>query len=371
VSGADPTEAVRRHLGGAARTVRSPGRVNLIGGQVDYHEGIVVSAALDLEVVVGFTPRSDTRVRVRSLDLGGVVEVAADGRDLPEAVEPRWGRLVASVVRALARRDRPPAGLDAVVATTLPIGAGLSSSAAFEVALALTLDAAAGVGGRDRRELARACQEAEHEATGVPCGIQDQLTCLFGTAGAALAIDCRDLAIRPVPLPAGLRIAVVHSGVPRALAASPWATRRAESLAVASALGLRVLRDAAPGQVAGEPRGRHVVSEIARAAAFAEALAASDVGALGPLLLASHASSRDDMEVSTPELDALVGELVRAGALGARLTGGGFGGCVVALVAAGDAERVVAEASSAYRAATGREPRAWIVTPAGAAALRG
>lgn len=359
---------LRELLDPAARVARAPGRVNLIGGQVDYHEGIVVSATLDRDVLTGFVPNADGRVRVRSLDLAGTVDVAADGTDVPSAIEPRWGRLVGGVVRELAAAGRPPVGLDAVVGSTVPMGAGLSSSAAFEVALGLALDAVAGIQ-RDRRELAALCRSAEHAATAVPCGIQDQLTSLFGMAGGAVRIDCRDLTVRPLSLPAGLRLLIVHSGIERTLEDSPWAARRAESFAVAEEIGLEVLRDATPELVAHRPRGRHVVSEIARADRFATALGAGDTAALGPLLVASHASSRDDMEVSTPELDALVVALVEAGALGARLTGGGFGGCVVALVDAAQARRVARAACARYRAATGRSPTPWVVNPGPAAAL--
>jgi galactokinase len=170
----------------------------------------------------------------------------------------------------------------------------------------------------------------------------DQLTSLCGRRGAALLIDCRSLAVDPVDLPAGLAILVVDSGIRRDLADTAYAARRAECEAIAARLGLRTLRDATAEQVADEPRARHVVSENARVLDFADALRRSDVEALGPLLLASHASLRDDFEVSTPELDELVARLVDAGALGARLTGAGFGGSVVALARAASAADVAA-----------------------------
>jgi galactokinase len=357
---------IRELLGDDATFVRAPGRVNLIGGQVDYHEGLVVSAALDRDVLVGFVPSDTGRVVVRSLDLDGAVAVAADGSDDATHVEPAWGRLVAGVVSSLARRARPPVGIDAVVASNVSIGAGLSSSAAFEVSVALALAAAADAE-IELRELALACQEAEHESTGVLCGLQDQLTSLFGVAGSALVLDCRSLEMRALPLPDDVAIVIVHSGVERTLERSEWVQRREESFAIARSLGLDVLRDATAEQVATSPRGRHVVSEIARVQRFAAALERGDVDALGPLLLASHASSRDDMQVSIPELDALVESLVEAGALGARLTGGGFGGCVVALVPADGAIAVSEQACDAYRAATGRDPTAWITRPASGA----
>jgi galactokinase len=184
----------------------------------------------------------------------------------------------------------------------------------------------------------------------------DQLASVAGRRGHALLIDCRSLAVEPVPLPDELAILAVHSGVSRRLAGSAYAERRAACEAVAARLGIPALRDATPEQVADDPRARHVVSENARVLEAAAALAAGDLDELGRLLAESHASLRDDYEVSTPELDALVAVLEDAGALGARLTGAGFGGCVVAAIRAGELDRVTAEACAAYRDATGLEP---------------
>jgi galactokinase len=346
-----------------ARRFRAPGRVNLIGGQVDYHEGWVVSMAIDRDVTVTARPRLDGRVIARSQDLAGVVAVAADASDDPRDIQPAWGRGIAGVVRVLADLGRAPVGADLEIASTVPIGGGLSSSAAFSVAVALALNDAAGFE-LPTHELALAAQRSEHVATGVPCGTQDPLSSVFGQAGHALLIDCRTLEIQPLPIPDELRVLVVHSGVPRTLEATPYARRRAESIEIGTRLGLRALRDATLEQVQDEPRGRHAVTEMARVRAFGEALRAGDIDALGPLMLASHASSRDDMEVSTPELDTLVECLVDAGAFGARLTGAGFGGCVVALVPRDRADTIATAASDAYRARTQREPISWIVAAA-------
>jgi galactokinase len=345
---------------------RAPGRVSLIGGQVDYHEGWVVSMAIDRDVTVSVRARDDERVVARSNDMTGVVDLAADATDEPRLVEPAWGRAVGGVLRVLADLGRTPVGADLQIASTVPIGAGLSSSAAFEVAVASALNEVAGFALLPR-ELALAAQQAEHVATGVPCGTQDQLTSVFGKAGHALLIDCRTFEIEPLPLPDTINVLVVHSGVPRILEGSPYAERRAESEAVATRLGMRVLRDATPEQVEAEPRGRHVVSEMLRVRAFADALRAGDLDALGPLMLASHASSRDDMDVSILELDELVDCLMNAGALGARLTGAGFGGCVVALVTSSRAEAIARYATAANRALFGLEPTAWIVQAANGA----
>jgi len=318
---------------------RAPGRVNLIGDHTDYNDGFALPLAVDLACVVRASPRDDGVVRITSDAFDSVVQVPADGSADPREVEPDWGRLVAGVIRSLAARGRAPAGIDADVASTVPSGAGLSSSAAFEVAVALALCAAAGLE-VEPRELARACRDAEELATGVPCGLMDQLASLCGRRDSALLLDCRSLDLEPVPLPDGLAVLVVDSGVERALENTAYAERRAECEAIAARLGLASLRDATAEQVADEPRARHVVSENARVLTFADALRRRDVDALGPLLLASHASLRDDYDVSTPELDALVEQLVSAGALGARLTGAGFGGSVVALVPAVGADAI-------------------------------
>ena len=343
-----------------SRTFRAPGRVSLIGGQVDYHEGWIVSLAIDREVRVRATGRGDGRVIARSSEFDGDVDIAADGRDEPSATRPEWGRPVAGVTRVLAELGRAPVGVELSISSTVPVGAGLSSSAAFEVACALALSDAAGFA-LENTELARAAQRAEHVATGVPCGIQDQMTSVCGRAEHAVFLDCRTLEVEHLLMPPELSVLVVHSGVPRRLEGSPYAQRRAESQRVAADLGLRVLRDATLDQVRELPRGRHVVTEMQRVREFARALRARDLEALGRLMLASHASSRDDMEVSIPELDILVACLVEAGAYGARLTGAGFGGCVVAIGPIEAAHAIADRATAAYRARTALEPTAWVV----------
>lgn len=349
-----------------SRRFRAPGRVNLIGGQVDYHEGWVVSMAIDRDVCVTARPRADGRIVARSDDIAGTVELAADASDDPRSIRPPWGRAVGGLVHVLAELGRAPVGAELDISSTVPIGGGLSSSAAFEVAVALALNAVAGFD-LPAQDLALAAQRAEHAATGVPCGTQDQLASVFGRAGHALLIDCRTLEIEPLLLPDTISVLVVHSGVPRTLEGSPYAQRRADSETVAARLGLRVLRDATLDQVRDDPRGRHAVTEMVRVRAFADALRVGNVDALGPLMLASHESSRTDMEVSTPELDALVDCLMDAGAIGARLTGAGFGGCVVALVETDRADGIAATATAAYEARTNLVPTPWIVRAANGA----
>jgi galactokinase len=270
---------------------------------------------------------------VCSREIEGTVELPADGHVDPISVAPAWGRMVAGVLAALAARGRAPVGLDAEIASDVPVGSGLSSSAAVAVAVAVACAHTARMT-LHRIDLALAARDAEHAASGVPCGVMDQMASVFGQAGHALLLDCRTLQITPVALPRAVAVVVVHSGVARRLEQSAYAQRRAACEAAATRLGVASLRDARPEQVAGDPIARHVVSENERVREFVDALRGGDVERCGELMLESHASLRDDFGVSTVELDRLVDRLVAAGAYGARLTGAGFGGCAVALCAA-------------------------------------
>jgi galactokinase len=302
----------------------APGRVNLIGDHVDYCGGPVLPMAIDL----GTTVRAEEAagwVELVSLDEPQVARVPVDVDD-PAAVSPPWARYVAGVVAGL----RPAHGVQGTVATTVPIGAGLSSSAALELAVALAL----GFRG-STLELAQLGQEAEQRASGVPCGIMDQLASAAGVAGHALLIDGAALTVVPVPFPEDLAVLVVHSGEPRGLAGSAYAERRSECEAAAAIVGPLPLATSAEVEALTDPvlrrRARHVASECARVRAVADS--AFDRGVLAETMARSHASLRDDFEVSTPRLDALVAHLsLVPGVVGARLTGAGFGGCAVALV---------------------------------------
>lgn len=341
--------------------IAAPGRVNLIGDHTDYNAGFCLPMAIDRECVVAWEPTADNTITARSVQLPGVVSVAADGSHEPSTVEPPWGRFVAGVARALAELGRDSVGLDLTITSNVPAGSGLSSSSALSVALTLAIAEAGGLAFPDRRDAAQAALRAEVLATGVPGGLMDQLCSLFGVAGHALLLDCRTLGVTPVALPDSLAVLVVHCGLPRTLAGSAYAERRAACDAAAARLGLTALRDATVEQVRDDPIARHVVRENARVLAFVTALRAGETDALGPLLLSSHASLRDDYAVSTPELDLLVDLLVDHGALGARLTGAGFGGCVVALVPRGRVADCTAGTIAAYRAGTGLEPQAFAV----------
>jgi galactokinase len=360
----DRRTAVAAALGasGDVRWHRAPGRVNLIGDHTDYNGGFVLPMTIDRDCLIGWRPRQDGILRVRSIDLPGVTELPANGGQRPGRVRPAWLRYVAGVARVLADCGRPPVGIDAVLGSTVPPGSGLSSSAALTTATALALCQAADFE-LDDRELAACCQRAEHLATGVPCGIMDPLVSIAGRADGALLIDCRSLELTPVELPSSLGVLVIHCGVARALAGSAYAERRAACELAAARIGVALLRDATPDQAADDPFARHVVSENARVLSACDALRRDDRPAMAAAFSQSHASLRDDFHVSTPELDALVASLLDAGAIAARLTGAGFGGCAVALVNGSDMPHVSATACVRYRAATGLNPVPIVCTP--------
>jgi galactokinase len=340
-------------------TFVAPGRVNLMGDHTDYNQGFVLPVAIDRACTVQVGRATTTGVRARSAQLDGEVLLPIDGARVPRLVEPTWGRFVAGLLHVLSAAGAVVPPVDLEVSSTVAAGSGLSSSSALSVALTLALTDAAGLA-LGRVEAAKLALAAEVAATGVPGGLMDQLASLFGVEGHALLIDCRTNDVIPVVLSSRIAVVVVHSGLPRTLASSEYAARRGECEAVAAQLGLTSLRDAAAKQVADEPRARHVVAENARVLAMAEALPQGDLSVLGPLLLASHASLRDDYGVSTPELDLLVELLVDAGAAGARLTGAGFGGCVVALVQRNHADDVTAKVTQRYADATGLTPDAFV-----------
>jgi galactokinase len=310
---------------GPTRRVHAPGRVNLIGDHVDYMDGVVLPMAIDLGTTIEVRPSE--QVLLRSADEADdiVLELPVDD---PSSVSVSWGRYVAAVLAEMGTVE----GFAGTVTSTLPIGAGMSSSSSLSVAVAL----AAGFDG-STTELARLCRRAETVATGVPCGIMDQLTICAASAGAALRIDCRDETYGPVRLPDQTVVHAVHSGVTRRLAGSEYAERRDACEAAQAIVG--PLRDVSIGDTAAiddpvlRARARHVVSEIARVEAAIEAADQNDAATFGALMVESHESLRDDFEVSIPELDSLVERLCAIpGVHGARITGAGFGGCVVALV---------------------------------------
>ena len=314
--------------GSSTVTARAPGRVNLIGDHTDYTGGLVLPMAIDRWTVVRGRRTGDV-IRLRSAQEPDEATVPVSVRD-PAAVEPAWARYVAGVVAEMA----PGHGFVGTVDSDVPAGAGLSSSAALEVAVALAL----GFAGTPLA-LAQLCQRAERRASGVPCGIMDQLSSAAGVEGHATLIDCHRLTVIPVPLPADTDVVVVY-GHHRTLVGSEYAARVAECASAERLVG--PLRQAATTDVAAiadpviRARARHVVTENERVRAMAAAFAADDAHAAGRLMLDSHRSLRDDFATSTERMDALVERLAaQPGVFGARMTGGGFGGCAVALTEPG------------------------------------
>ncbi|MDQ6846380.1 MAG: galactokinase [Candidatus Dormibacteraeota bacterium] len=334
----------------------APGRVNLIGDHTDYTGGLVLPMAIDMGTTVRFSPAPRTApATTMTLRSDADPEPAAIERDVvdPTTIRPAWARYVAGIVVELRAAGHDVSGGEGTVTTTLPLGAGLSSSAALEVAVALALGA-----NGSPLEIAKLCRRAEQLASGVPCGIMDQLVATAGVEECALLIDCRSLTVDPVRIPDELEVVVVDSAEHRALAGSPYAERRADCEHAADLIG--PLRHAARGSVERIPddrlrrRARHVVTENQRVAQAADALRTADLERFGRLIRESHRSLRDDFEVSTPALDTLVDRLnATAGVFGARLTGAGFGGCAVAMVEPGTViagRRVHASAGARVRA---------------------
>ena len=367
----NPHERFAAAFGGPPELiVRSPGRVNLIGEHTDYNDGWVFPAALDMGTVIAARRRADGILHTLAPRMAG--EDSAPLADLRPRQGPGWTRYVRGVAALLLADGHPLPGADLFIDGDLPLGSGLSSSASLELGVAVALLGLAGVE-LERTALARLGQRVENEIVGLQSGIMDQLAVACGVAGHALLIDCRSYAVRPVALPAGVRVLVLDSAVPRTLAGSAYNQRRAECESAVGKLraarpDIRALRDVTPALLAAEAgrltevelrRARHVVSENQRVLDSVAALEAGDVAQFGALMVASHHSLRDDYEVSGPELDNLV-ELALAtpGVLGARLTGAGFGGCAVALAAAPDAIAAAASIAARYRAATGRDGRA-------------
>ena len=366
---------------GAIRVVRAPGRVNLIGEHTDYNEGFVLPIAIDLAISIAFVPTDDRRV-VLSLDDGG--QTADFDLDDLGSVSGGWKDYVAGTAWAMSKAGLPLRGFRGLLASDLPQNAGLSSSAALELASALALS-----GGDeqmvDRLTLSRIAQRAENEYVGVQCGLMDQFASANGVEGAALLLDCRSLEYRAIPLRLeDVALVVTHSGSERRLGTSAYNERRAQCEAAVAAVadrhpGVRSLRDVTPAILDEvgrdlEPvlagRARHVVEENVRVLEAADAFEAGDHATVGRLFGESHTSLRDLYEVSSPELDALV-EIADAvpGVFGSRLTGAGFGGCTVTLVRREAIPQLIAAVDERYPARTGLSPRIFEVTPAAGAGL--
>ncbi len=342
----------------AEHEFRAPGRVNLIGEHTDYNGGFVLPMAIDREARILARRRSDRTVRMVALDFNSA-ESAFSLNDITHDTRQPWSNYVRGVAAFLQQRGAQLPGMDLLIHSNVPIGSGLSSSAALEVCAATGFQFMIGlsIGSADT---ARLCQRVENEFVGVNTGIMDQFISALAEEGHALLIDCRDLSYQNVPMPAGATIVVCDTLKRRGLVSSEYNTRRAECEQAARTLGVPLLRDLSITDLSRmervlapvvAKRARHVVTEDARVLAAVEAMRANDLGTLGRLMEESHASLRDDYEVSCPELDTMV-EIARhqPGCLGARLTGAGFGGCTANLVKN--------EAISAFISSVGREYKA-------------
>jgi galactokinase len=367
----------------------APGRVNLIGEHVDYHDGLVLPVALPVGCAVAAAPRDDDRVVAGSSQRGGVVD-ARLADVCPGAVDDWYGYAV-GVPWALARAGHRVRGAQLWVDSAVPAGAGLSSSAALECAVAVAVadlnDLPGAAAGDDtgRAALAQACIRAENEIAGASTGGMDQSVALRARAGHALLLDCGDWSVRHLPLDAplagdGLALVVVDTRAHHTHAGGEYGDRRTLSMAAARALGVGTLREVPPGSLAqalarlADPGQRaavrHVVTEIDRVRSAAALLESGRAGELGPLLAASHASLRNDYRVSSPELDAVVAAAEEAGAPGARMTGGGFGGSAVVLCGISEVELVTSAVTNRFAARGWRAPGVLVVPGGGGPATR-
>jgi galactokinase len=332
----------------------APGRVNLIGEHTDYSGGLVLPIALQLGLTTSVSRRA-RNITLTSNSFGVAAAFAADGSG---PAPPGWGRYGHAVAAELDALGRPPIGLEASIDSTLPAGSGLSSSAALEVGLALALCAVADFE-IDDLTLAQACQRAEVRAVGVPCGILDQAASLLGRLDHAVLLDCASLDVTLTPIPKTATFLIIDSGVDRQLEHTGYPRRRRELESALAEIGTPSPRALSIDATDSLPpvlrrRLRHVITENERVLRFAEQISAGDLRAAGATMTASHASLRDDYEVSIPELNSLVQLAQDHGAFGARLLGGGFGGSVVALVPTADAAAIAQSLQSAYT--RGRPP---------------
>jgi galactokinase len=363
-----------RLYGTEGQFVQAPGRVNLIGEHTDYNDGFVLPAAIPMGTVVGITPRLDQRVTLFSENYHEAVEF--DLERLPAAPRRHWSDYAIGVAHKLLERGIRLRGAYLFVEGNVPQGAGLSSSASFEVALCVALleESRKEMGGA---EIARLCQSAENEFVGARCGIMDQFVSVHGRKDHALFLDCRSLGYKHQPIPGGVRLVVCNTMVKHSVAGGAYNERRQECEQAAEFFagkvpGVKALRDVSMEDFETHGRGLpetvrrrclHVITENARVLDAAEALAQKDAIRFGQRMRESHASLRDDFEVSCQELDMMV-ELAEKieGVYGARMTGGGFGGCTINLVRSENVEEFASKVAQGYEKATGKKPEIYVFT---------
>jgi galactokinase len=368
-------EDFRLRYGAAASLYRAPGRVNLIGEHTDYNDGFVLPAAIEFYCWVAAAPRSDRKLVIHSENFKETVEASIDS--LSPAGKDHWVNYPLGVAWALENAGKRLAGANLLITGEVPLGAGLSSSAAVEVAVGFALLHQGGYA-IDRVKLAELCQKAENEFVGARVGIMDQFVSCQGRASHALLLDCRSLEFKLVKLPPGIQLVICNTIVKHEVRSSEYNTRRAECEEGVRTLravlpGIQALRDVTPAQLEKHrrlldskvfSRCRHVVTENERVKSTVRAFETGDITALGPLMWESHRSLRDDYEVSCKELDKMT-EIASAqpGAIGARMTGGGFGGCTISLVESAAVETFRQNVAAEYLARTGLKPEIY-VTPA-------
>jgi galactokinase len=368
-------EFASRHGGPAAFITRGPGRVNLIGDHTDYNDGFVLPMAIDRAVWIALRPRRDGQVSVHSLDFGETREFSATS---DAHGDQSWVEYIHGVAWALRESGRPVCGWDGVTMGDVPVGAGLSSSAALELAAARAFAASCNLDWAPTA-MALLAQRAENEWVGVNCGIMDQLISAAGEAGHAMLIDCRTLETRAVPLPSGTAVVILDTATRRGLVGSAYNERRSQCESAARVFGVKALRDVDLATFerrspelnsVTRKRARHVITENARVLAAADALTAGDVQTVGRLMNESHDSLRDDFQVSRDELD-IMAEIACAlpGCHGARMTGAGFGGCAVALVNAADTTSFTRDVEREYERATGLRPAIYVCSAAQGASV--
>ncbi|HZS70192.1 MAG TPA: galactokinase [Candidatus Acidoferrum sp.] len=362
------------HFQQEARLFRAPGRVNLIGEHTDYNEGFVLPAAIDLYCWTAIAPRRDTSIRVYSENFSESAEM--DLAAPPRKARGHWSDYIFGVVQMLQSKGARLTGANLLICSDVPLGSGLSSSAALETCIATAFLSLARLDW-PKKDLARLCQRAENEYVGARVGIMDQFACLSGEELAALMLDCRSLSFRTIPLPPEVKLVASNTMIKHALAAGEYNERRIECEEIVRRLSVRIpgiasLRDVALPQLNANRaaltdtlyrRARHVITENARVQDFAAAMTRRDLQAVGPLLKASHASLRDDYEVSCRELDLMVSlNLAQPGVIGARMTGGGFGGCTISLVEARATSAFVEAVRAGYQSDTGVKPEIYVLS---------
>lgn len=354
----------------------APGRVNLIGEHTDYNGGFVLPCAIPYGTAIAMGRSNAPEISAVALDLGNARDRFRIGGDTITPLDlGEWENHLRGIVAGSLAFDLPVHGANMAVTGNVPQGAGLSSSASLGIAMALGLSALNGQDDPDRTKLARIAQWAEHEFVGCSCGLMDQLASAYGAADHALLIDCGKIENKAVPMPDGARILIVHSGVKRGLVDSAYNERRMQCEAAARHYGVAELRDLDETRLNLDRNGldetafrraRHVVTENARTLEMAAALAIGDYAAIGNMMQASHQSMRDDFEITLPEIDRLVENITSSidGEGGARMTGGGFGGCVVAICPEGKVDAVYAGLSAHWEKVGRESPLQTVITPA-------